>query len=68
MDDAGDAQRADEAQQVCQEAERDAEDERSAERFPQGLPDPLWTLRGCALRLLKGKKKRRAKGGGKKLA
>jgi len=44
VDDARDAERAGEAQQVGQEAECDAEDERSAECFPQGLPDPLWAL------------------------
>lgn len=53
VDDARDAKRTGEAQQVGQEAECDAEDERSAECFPQGLPDPFWTL-GChALRPLK---------------
>lgn len=46
VDDAGDAEGPGEAQQVSQEAECDAEDERSAECFPQRLPDQLWSLGG----------------------
>lgn len=53
VDDARDAEGTGEAQQVGQEAECDAENERSAERFPQGLPDQLWALGCCALRLLR---------------
>lgn len=52
VNDAGDAERAGEAQQVSHDAERDAEDERPAESFPQSQPDPLRTLRCSALRLL----------------
>lgn len=44
--DARDAERAGEAQKVGHEAECDAEDERSAKRFPQCLPDQLWSLDG----------------------
>lgn len=58
VDYARDAERTGKAQQVGQEAERDAEDERSAECFSQGLPDPLWTLQCYALRPLKGNKKK----------
>ena len=53
VDDARDAERTGEAQQVGQEAECDAEDKTPAKRFPQGLPDPLRTLGGCPLRPLK---------------
>lgn len=53
VDDARDAERTGEAQQVGQEAECDAEDERSAECFPQGLPDQLWAQGCCALRPLR---------------
>lgn len=62
VDDARDAERTGEAQQVGQEAECDAEDERSAECFPQGLPDQLWAQGCCALRPLREDKKKR-KGG-----
>ena len=41
VDDARDAERASEAQQVGQETEGDAEDQGPAEGFPQGLPDQL---------------------------
>lgn len=53
VDDARNAERTGEAQQVSQEAECDTEDKRSAERFPQSLPDPLWALGGRPLRPLK---------------
>lgn len=59
--DARDAERPGETQQVGQEAECDAEDERPAKRFPQGLPDPLWTLGRRALRPLKKEKKKAEK-------
>lgn len=59
MDDAGDAQWAGEAKQVGQETECDAEDEGSAECFPQGFPDQLWALGCCALRPLRDGKKER---------
>lgn len=49
----GDAEGAGEAQQVGQEAECDAEDERSAKGLPQGLPDHLWTQRRGSLGPLK---------------
>lgn len=62
VDDARDAERTGEAQQVGQEAECDAEDERSAKCFPQGLPDQLWAQGCCALRPLREDKKKR-KGG-----
>lgn len=52
VDDARDAERTGKAQQVCQEAERNAEDKRSAKCSPQGLPDPLRALGGCSLRPL----------------
>lgn len=58
VDDARDAERTGEAQQVGQEAECDAEDERSAECFPQGLPDQLWAQGCCALRPLREDKKK----------
>ena len=58
VDDAGDAEGACEAQQVGQEAECDAEDERSAECSPQGLPDQLWAQRRCALRPLREDRKK----------
>lgn len=58
VDDAGDAERTGEAQQVGQEAECDAEDERLAKRFPQRSPDPLWSLGRCALRPLRGGKRK----------
>lgn len=56
VDDAGDAERAGEAQQVGQEAECDAEDKRSAKRFPQGLPNRRRAKGCCALRPLRKKK------------
>lgn len=62
VDDARDAERTGEAQQVGQEAECDAEDERSAKCFPQGLPDQLWAQGCCALRPLREDKKKE-KGG-----
>lgn len=49
MDDAGDAERAGEAQQVGQETEGDAEDQGSTEGLPQGLPDLLGPLGDGAL-------------------
>lgn len=49
----GDAEGAGEAQQVGQEAECDAEDERSAKGLPQGLPDHLGTQRRRSLGPLK---------------
>lgn len=55
--DAGDAEGADEAQQVGQETECDAEDERPSEGLPQSLPDQLWTKRRRGLRPLKGREK-----------
>ena len=58
VDDARNAERTGKAQQVGQEAERDAEDERFAKCFPQGLPDLLWTLGCCCLRPLKKDKKK----------
>lgn len=58
VDDARDAEGSGKTQQVSQEAECNAEDKRSAKCFPQGLPDPLWTLGRCSLRpLIKDKKK-----------
>jgi len=53
VNDARDAEGSNKAQQISQEAESDTEDETSAESFPQGQPDPLWTLGCCALRTLK---------------
>ncbi len=53
VDDARDAERTGEAQQVGQEAACDTEDERSAKCFPQGLPNQLWALGCCALRPLR---------------
>lgn len=58
VDDAWDAEGAYKAQQVSQEAECDAEDERSAECFPQGLPDQLWAQWRCALRPLREDRKK----------
>lgn len=49
----GDAEGASEAQQVSQEAECDAEDERPAKGLPQSLPDHLWTRRCRSRRSLK---------------
>lgn len=61
VDNARDTEGTGEAQQVGQEAECDAEDERSAECFPQGLPDQLWA-QGCgALRPLSKDKKKSGK-------
>lgn len=54
-----DAERPNEAQQVSQDPEHDAEDERPAEGLPQGLPDPLWTRGGCTQRPLGGGQKKR---------
>lgn len=56
VDDARDAQRTGESQQVGQEAERDAEDKRSAKCFPQSLPDHLRAQGSRALRPLRGHK------------
>lgn len=63
VDDARDAERAGEAQQVGQEAECDAEHERSAECFPQSLPDQLWALGCCVLRPLREDQKKGGRGG-----
>lgn len=56
--DSRDAERSNEAQQVSQDPEHDAEDERPAEGLPQGLPDPLWAWGGCALGPLGGGKRK----------
>lgn len=56
---ARDAERASEAQQVSHETKCNAEDERSAEGFSQGLPDPFWTQWCCALRSLEDDTKKR---------
>lgn len=57
VDDAGDAERAGEAQQVSQEAECDAENKRSAERFPQSLPNRCRAKGCCALWPLRKKER-----------
>lgn len=59
VNDARDAERTGEAQQVGQEAEGDAEDERSAERPPQGLPDGRRARRCRDLRPLSSEDGRR---------
>lgn len=61
VDNARDTEGTSKAQQISQEAECDAEDERSAKGFPQGLPDQL-RAQGCsALRPLSADTKKSGK-------